>query len=176
MKKALSVIIAFVIFSFVIGNNFGYNNVVAGTYNLDGIIKELIIPQASPIRQNITSEKKCITIHETANYKTGANAEMHAKWLYEGGDGEIAYHYTVDDKEIYKHLPDNEISFHAGDGEEGVGNTQSIGIELCVNSDSDLEQTRRNAAYLVAKLMVDMMKPLNISTLEKNKEANYGYI
>lgn len=66
----------------------------------------------------------------------------------------------MDDHEIYHHIPDNEKAWHAGDGSLGTGNLHSIGIELCVNADGDFEQTKKNAAWLVAKLMKDNSIPI----------------
>ena len=57
--------------------------------------------------------------------RAGANAENHAKYLYkqatEGTFRTASWHFTVDDKQIYQHLPTNENGWHAGDG-DGSGN------------------------------------------------------
>ena len=66
----------------------------------------------------------------------------------------------MDDHAIVQHLPDNETAYHAGDGANGPGNTQSIGIEICVNSDGDFEKAKENAAALVRLLMSDYFIPL----------------
>jgi len=66
----------------------------------------------------------------------------------------LSWHYTVDDHEIYQHLPDNEIGFHAGDGlKSNGGNLNGIGIELSINPENDYEQTLINAAALVNFLL-----------------------
>jgi len=96
-----------------------------------------------------------ITIHETANPAKGANAVMHGRWLLNlanDGADEPSWHYTVDDHQIVQHMPINRAGWHAGDGGNGTGNMESIGIELCVNSDGDIQKTRDNAAWLVRKL------------------------
>jgi hypothetical protein len=96
-----------------------------------------------------------ITIHETANPAKGANAVMHGRWLLNlanDGADEPSWHFTVDDHQIVQHMPINRAGYHAGDGGNGTGNMQSIGIELCVNSDGDIQKTRDNAAWLVRKL------------------------
>lgn len=123
-------------------------------------IIEQIIPASNANRPGGNYTKTCITIHETGNRAAGAGAKNHANWLSSGANGEIGYHYTVDDHEIYHHIPDNEKAWHAGDGGNGTGNLLSIGIELCVNEDGDFEQTKRNAAWLVAKLMEDYSIPI----------------
>ena len=123
-------------------------------------IIDQIIPSTNANRPGGNYTKTYITIHETGNKDAGAGAKNHANWLSNGANGEIGYHYTVDDHEIYHHIPDNECASHAGDGAYGTGNLHSIGIELCVNADGDFEQTKKNAAWLVAKLMEDYSIPI----------------
>ncbi len=111
------------------------------------------IPESNPNRPGGVYDKQYITIHETGNTSPTANAASHAEWMLSGSNGEVGYHYTVDDHEAYHHIPDNERAWHAGDGDKGAGNLHSIGIEMCVNEGSDIGATRRNAACLTAKLM-----------------------
>lgn len=93
-----------------------------------------------------------ITIHETGNTRTGANAEMHARYV-KSNHGYSSWHFSVDDKEIRQHLPINENSWHAGDGGEGAGNRTSIAIEICINKDGDFEKAIENTRKLVQHLM-----------------------
>lgn len=97
-----------------------------------------------------------ITIHDTGNTSRGANALNHAKFINNGSSA--TWHYTIDDKEVIQHYPDSVQCWHAGDG-KGKGNTESIGIELCVNSDGNFSKTVDNAVDLV----VYLMKKHNIS-------------
>lgn len=96
------------------------------------------------------SSVKKITIHETANKSPGANAAMHANFIDNGS--EATWHYTVDDKEAVQSFHDTTRCWHAGDG-SGQGNMESIGIEICVNSDGNFQQALKNAASLVKILM-----------------------
>ena len=105
-----------------------------------------------------TNPRKYITVHETANTSRGANAEMHARYINNGSSA--TWHYTVDDKEVVQHYLDTRQCWHAGDG-NGAGNTQSIGIEICVNSDGDFNKTIANAVYLVKMLMDKYKIPLS---------------
>lgn len=91
-----------------------------------------------------------ITIHQTGNTRKGANALNHAKYINNGSSA--TWHYTVDDKQVIQHYDDRVQCWHCGDG-RGKGNTQSIGIELCVNSDGDYNKTISNAVELVQHLM-----------------------
>ena len=93
-----------------------------------------------------------ITIHETANTNKGANAQAHANLQSKGNSRTASWHYQVDDKEIIQSYPDNVRCWHAGDG-NGKGNSQSIGIEICVNEDGDFKKAVKNAVDLVKRLM-----------------------
>ncbi|MGE9880261.1 N-acetylmuramoyl-L-alanine amidase [Bacillus velezensis] len=93
-----------------------------------------------------------ITVHNTANTAKGANAAMHARYE-KNPETPTSWHFTVDEKEIYQHLPLNENGWHAGDGNRGTGNRKSIGIEICENSDGDFEKAVANAQWLIKKLM-----------------------
>ncbi len=93
-----------------------------------------------------------ITIHETANTNKGANAQSHANLQSKGNSRLASWHYQVDDKEIIQSFLDNVQCYHAGDG-QGKGNMESIGIEICVNSDGNFKNAVKNAAELVKYLM-----------------------
>lgn len=93
---------------------------------------------------------KYIVLHETDNYERGVGAKNHANYLKYNNDSSTSWHYTVDDYEIYHHIPDDEVAHHAKDD---VGNQYGIGIELCVNSDGNFEATFENGAKLVAYLL-----------------------
>ncbi|WP_062105203.1 N-acetylmuramoyl-L-alanine amidase [Bacillus niameyensis] len=119
------------------------------------IIQKIIPKSQTRQRPGYAMTPKYITVHNTANASKGANAEMHARYLLNGAGGRTAsWHFTVDDKEIYQHLPLNENGWHAGDG-NGAGNRQSIGIEICENSDGNFEQAVKNAQWLISKLIKD---------------------
>lgn len=117
-------------------------------------IKTKLIPINTAARSGYVLKLKYITIHNTANTGVGADAENHAIYMQGGGKNSTAsYHYVVDDKEIYRLLPDNEVAWHAGDGENGTGNRQSLAIEICENVDGNLLNATNNAVELTAYLM-----------------------
>lgn len=102
---------------------------------------------------NGTNKKLFITIHDTGNQSKGANAEMHRQFINNGSSS--TWHYTVDKDEAVQHFEHSTQCWHAGDG-RGNGNLNSIGIEMCINSDGDYVQTVKNTAELVKKLMKDL--------------------
>lgn len=91
-----------------------------------------------------------ITIHQTGNVNEGANALNHVRYINNGSTS--TWHYTVDSERIVQHFNDTVQCWHSGDG-KGKGNTQSIGVELCVNIDGDYLKTIDNAVKLVQHLM-----------------------
>lgn len=97
-----------------------------------------------------TNPRKYITIHETANTTKGANAQAHANLQSRGFSA--SFHWQVDDKEAIQSFPHTVRCWHAGDG-RGRGNYESIGIEICVNSDGDFKKAVQNAAKLVRQIM-----------------------
>ncbi|MEX2244129.1 MAG: N-acetylmuramoyl-L-alanine amidase [Fimbriimonadaceae bacterium] len=112
-------------------------------------IKVDMVPAGSKNRPGRTLNATYVTIHNTANASKGANAAMHARYV-KGSDAmqrKVSWHYTVDDKECYKHLPLSEQGYHAGTAQ---GNAKSVGIEICMNSDSDQAKANDRAALLAA--------------------------
>src|SRR5690606_31265294 len=62
------------------------------------------------------------------------------------------WHWQVDDKVAIQSFPHTVRCWHAGDG-RGPGNMRSVGIEICVNPDSNLLVAYHNAAALVREIM-----------------------
>jgi len=104
---------------------------------------------------NGLNPKKYITIHQTGNTRKGANALAHGKLIANGYSA--TWHYTVDDENIVKHFNEDIQCWHAGDKK---GNTQSIGIELCINEDGNYIKTIENGVKLVKYLMEKYSIPI----------------
>lgn len=120
-----------------------------------------LIPETNDNRPMLRMTPRYITIHETANRNRGANAEMHRRFLANGGGSEgVSFHWAVDDTEAVQMIPESEVAWHAGDGYWGRGNQQSIGIETCVNADGNWEQTLSNLADLVVEIMARHKIPI----------------
>ena len=133
-------------------------------------VKTKLIELSKEGRPGVKREIKYIVIHETGNFEKGTDAESHSILLTENSNDSTSWHYTVDDHEIYHHIPDDEVAWHAGDGvKNGGGNINGIGIELCVNSDGDFEETFDNATKLVAYLL----DAYNLSTDAIKKHGDF---
>ncbi len=128
------------------------------------------VPENTLERPGDLRKIKYIVIHETGNPGKNANAASHNNYLHTEADNQQkSWHYTVDDHEIYYHIPDNEIAFHAGDGlSKDGGNLNGIGIEMCINPENDYEQTLKNTAKLVAVLIEAY--DLDISCVKKHQD------
>lgn len=94
------------------------------------------------------NKRKYITIHETANTGVGANADAHANFINNGASE--TWHYTVDSDKAVCHYYHTTSCWAAGTYK---GNTESIQIEMCINSDGDYSKTLKNTIELVQKIM-----------------------
>ena len=101
-----------------------------------------------------TNQRKYITIHETANTGVGANADAHANFINNGA--QETWHYSVDDSKAVQHFLHKTSCWACGTYN---GNTQSISIEMCVNSDGNYKKTLQNTIELVQKLMKELNIP-----------------
>ncbi len=113
-----------------------------------------------------------VVIHDTANTQVGGGALAHANYLWNATVNKtelwVSWHFSIDDRELYQHLPETERGFHAGDGSSlplhgttylGGGNRNGIGIETGVNQDADVYRTWQRTAKLVADLLTKYNLP-----------------
>ena len=113
---------------------------------------------------NQNNDPKYIVIHNTDNFKKGADALAHASGLYNGYMQGMSWHYVTDDHSIYQCLPHRRGAWHVGVNYGSnnmygtVNNRNSICIEMCVNAGYDYEKAFLNTVALTKYLM----KQLNI--------------
>lgn len=113
-----------------------------------------LVPKGNQARPGKIRAIEYIVVHETGNTSATSTAAGHSNFLLHNNGTKTSWHYTVDDHEIYHHIPDNEVAWHAGDLlKKDGGNLNGIGIELCVNKGGNFEKTFDNAAKLVAYLL-----------------------
>lgn len=114
-----------------------------------------------------------VVIHDTGMSGPGDNAVGLNSFIHGNAnspDGRVAsWHFSIDDKDAYQHVPTDEIAWHAGDGGQpfgstyfntsynawsiGGGNQNGIGIETCINPGNDYELTLKRTAKLTASLL-----------------------
>ena len=105
---------------------------------------------------------KYIVVHDTGNPSRGANATAHYNY-FNGGDRSSSADFFVDDTQVlcvndyYKYY-----TWHCGDGhgKYGITNRNSVGIEFCINVDSDRNKTLERTAQLVRELMQQLNIPI----------------
>jgi hypothetical protein len=110
-----------------------------------------MIPAGASNRPGIIIQPSFITIHNTDNTASTADARAHARYI-KGADArarQVSWHFTVDDERCIQHLPTNEMAWHAKQG-----NSKSIAIEICENQGINMKQALDRAALLAATLMV----------------------
>lgn len=121
-----------------------------------------MIPESNQNRSGRKISPRFITIHNTSNANPGADAAAHTRFvtrtgfytLASGRRNFVSWHFTVDDKEVVKHLPVNERAIHAGSG-----NGKSVAIEICMHQGIDQGAADLRAQRLVAVLMHDLKIP-----------------
>lgn len=112
-------------------------------------------------RSKRTQPIQYIVIHDTGNPSAGANAKSHFQYFNTGNRNSSA-DYFVDDTTI---LQVNDYhtyyTWHCGDGKGkyGITNLNSVGIEMCVNSDGDYEKAFSNMITITKRLMQELDIP-----------------
>lgn len=103
-----------------------------------------------------------IVIHETANRNVGADAYLHYRYWNNDYRGTSA-HFGVDETSVFQYLDLDDKGWHVGTYKEelGISNSNSVGIEICVNIDGDYDQAVQNAVKLTVQLMIELDVPLD---------------
>jgi N-acetylmuramoyl-L-alanine amidase len=103
-----------------------------------------------------------IVIHDTGNTGKGANANAHFNY-FNGGDRQSSADFFVDNTQVLQVNDYNAYyTWHCGDGagKYGITNANSIGIEICVNSDGNYDVAFQNAVALTKQLMSELNIPI----------------
>ncbi len=80
------------------------------------VIEGLITKGAENRPGTIKTSTEYITVHDTANSASSADAQMHYRYITGGSAGSTSWHYSIDQDVAYRHIPDAEVAHHAGDG------------------------------------------------------------
>ena len=122
-----------------------------------------------PIKYNQSSRNgkkiEYIVIHDTGNSGVGANALSHQKY-FGRADRQSSAHYFVDEDGAIQIIGDSKASWHCGDyngipkAGRKVTNSNSLGIELCINSDGNYQIAYNNLVELVKNLMIKFNIPI----------------
>lgn len=102
-----------------------------------------------------------LVIHWTANEKKGADAVANRNY-FNKPTTEASAHYIVDDRQIVRCLPENEMGYHVGAKSykpdaikqlSSYPNNCTIGIEMCVNADGSFAETYQQTVQLAADIL-----------------------
>lgn len=116
------------------------------------------------IAYNRTTRKEkpeYIVIHDTGNKSKGADANAHFNY-FNGGNRNSSADIFVDDKGALKVNDYHKYyTWHSGDGggKHGITNSNSVGLEICVNSDGNYDEAVKNAVVATRKLMHELNIP-----------------
>lgn len=109
------------------------------------IITELLIENNRP---GTKLRPTSVTVHNTAN--PNSTARNNRDYFSNHPNARASSHYVVDDIEIIRCIPEDEVSWHAG----AVANSSSISLEVCEFTDPLRQQrTNEQAASLVADIL-----------------------
>ena len=106
------------------------------------------------------NDPRCIVVHNTDNFRAGADARTHAEAQHNGELSNMSAHYYVDDGETaYQAAPHSRGCWHVGVNYGGTnlfgkyGNRSSIGVEMCVQQGYDYEKAFQNTVAVVKEIM-----------------------
>lgn len=110
-------------------------------------------------RPRSASDVRYIVVHYTGSGTSAAGAARANCIYFSGGDRQASAHYFIDDENIYEYAyPSTKLCWHVGDGHGayGITNTNSIGIEVCMDGDNPFTSAEVDRLHwLVRKLMAD---------------------
>lgn len=99
-----------------------------------------------------------IVIHNTDNFRSGADALTHAKAQFNGNLSTSVHYYTDDGNTVYQAASNECGCWHVGVNYGGrlfgtVNNKNSISVEMCVQAGYDFNKAFANTVAFVRQLM-----------------------
>ena len=106
---------------------------------------------------------KYIVIHDTGNTDRGADALRNFQYFNTGDRGSSADFFVDDTRCVQANDYSKYYSWHCGDGhgKYGITNSNSVGLEICVNSDGDYNTAFNNAVAFTKQLMNTLGIPID---------------
>lgn len=114
----------------------------------------IISKQISYNKTERSIQPEYIVIHDTGNTGRGSDANAHFNY-FNSDDRQASADFFVDDKDIIQVNDYTKYyTWHCGSNNaSGIDNSNSIGIEMCVNSDGDYDKAFSNMVELTKYLM-----------------------
>lgn len=130
-----------------------------------------------------TQKVKYIVVHYVGGGTSKVGNAKNNCIYFSGGNRKASAHYFIDDGSIYEYAdPLGYYTWHCGDGrgKYGISNSNSIGIEVCIDGDKPFtEQETKRLEWLVKKLMKDFNIPASNVVRHydaSRKECPYYYV
>jgi len=106
---------------------------------------------------------KGVVIHWTGDTNKGADAMANRHYFETHPQDKVSAHYVVDDKMAVMCIPETEMAYHVYaeryryksgviDKLSAYPNGCTLAVEICVNSDGNLDMAIKNAVELVANI------------------------
>lgn len=107
-----------------------------------------------------TGKVKKVTVHNTPDIREakGTNdAEQYARATWPNANmGDARVHYFIDETDCWQMLREDEVGWHAGDGNYGLGNDTSLAIEIIMDgSGSAADTAAEDRGALLAAILLD---------------------
>ncbi|MBC1913068.1 N-acetylmuramoyl-L-alanine amidase [Listeria booriae] len=111
---------------------------------------------------------KKITVHNTYN---DAKAESEVSYEVTNAN-QVSFHVAVDDLGAMQGIPFNRNAWHCGDGANGYGNRNTIGVEICYSKSGGSKYTKseQNAIKYIAGLCVQQGIVATTDTIKKHED------
>ena len=118
------------------------------------------------LKNHISKRKekiRYIVVHDTGNQSYGAGVEAHKNYFMTTTRKASADFLIEEDVVIKLNNYYKYFTWHCGDGKGryGITNSNSIGIEMCVNAGSNRQKTINTTIKLVFDLMEELKIPLD---------------
>ncbi len=112
-----------------------------------------------------------VVVHDTASSAASGTALAHANYVFDGGGG-TSWGYSVGNDGVYYQIPDDEVSFHAGDGTRPY-QIEDTGIKA-TGSALDAKITfNANGCYEVNGTLTTLRPYVINSSVETKDTTNY---
>lgn len=153
LKKIISI---FLVLVFFISSTISISALDKGFIDETLNIEKKLLPFNYEVGTIIKPEY--IVIHETGGYGKGIDSERIYSYWNRDPEAKASTHFIVDENKTIQLLELDWLGWHVGDNEgySNISNRNSIGIEICVNSDGDYITARARAIRLVKYLMQEL--------------------
>lgn len=143
--------------------------------------QKLVSPSKHRIKAPYSMKARKVTLHNTDNE---ASAEAEIDYMNRNNN-QVSYHLAIDENIAIQGLPYNRNGWHSGDGGNGYGNRNTIGVEICRNYDRKRKTTNlneplrsyyskaeQNAIKVVAQLCIDQGIVANNDNIKTHNDWN----